>query len=243
MTAYIGDYDMDYIILDLGSDVNILTRQTWERINNPRLDWSPIQLRLAIQLKFLPIGRLTQVPVEVEGLRTYDDFEVFDIIDNKNPYHALLGIDWEIDNQTIINFKKRILSLEDSEIRVVAPIDLLKGHRYFKPVHSEGKENYLYQLYNIMSSKEDYINLTTDRKLSWWSVSSCTSNSSDALGNWQNRIHEVSMRRCARITRVVQRVGDEASVFPTYEGLPNLASFLEEFKEKVTESQRLSTLE
>ena len=27
MTAQIGDYDMDYIILDLGSDVNILTRQ------------------------------------------------------------------------------------------------------------------------------------------------------------------------------------------------------------------------
>ena len=26
MTAQIGDYDMDYIILDLGSDVNILTR-------------------------------------------------------------------------------------------------------------------------------------------------------------------------------------------------------------------------
>ena len=30
MIAQIGDYDMDYIILDLGSDVNILTRQTWE---------------------------------------------------------------------------------------------------------------------------------------------------------------------------------------------------------------------
>ena len=25
MTAQIGDYDMDYIILDLGSDINILT--------------------------------------------------------------------------------------------------------------------------------------------------------------------------------------------------------------------------
>ena len=42
MTAQIGDYDMDYIILELGSDVNILTRQTWESMKNPRLDWSPI---------------------------------------------------------------------------------------------------------------------------------------------------------------------------------------------------------
>ena len=28
MITQIGDYDMDYIILELGSDVNILTRQT-----------------------------------------------------------------------------------------------------------------------------------------------------------------------------------------------------------------------
>ena len=33
MTTQIGDYDMDYIILDMVYDVNILTRQTWERMN------------------------------------------------------------------------------------------------------------------------------------------------------------------------------------------------------------------
>ena len=55
MTAHIGDYDMDYIILYLGLDVNILTRKTWERMNKSRLDWSPIQLRLVNQLKVLPI--------------------------------------------------------------------------------------------------------------------------------------------------------------------------------------------
>ena len=65
--------------------------------------------------------------VEVEGLRTYADFEVIDIVDDTNIYPALIGIDWEIDNQTIINFKKRILSFEDSEIRVVALIDRLEG--------------------------------------------------------------------------------------------------------------------
>ena len=95
-----------------GSNVNILTRHTRESINKPRLDWSPIQLRLANQSKVLPIGRLTQVPVEVEGLRIYADFKVIDIVDDTNPYFALLGYDWEIDNQTIINFKKRILSFK-----------------------------------------------------------------------------------------------------------------------------------
>ena len=88
-----------------------------------------------------------------------------------------------------------------------------------------------------MSSKEDYINPIANGNLFWWSVSSWTSDSSDALENWQNRLHDVSMRKCARITRVVRDVGVKASMFPMYEGFPNLASFLEEFEEKVMESQ------
>ena len=97
MIVHIGDYDMDYIILDLGLDFKILTRQTWESMNKPWLDWSPILLRLANWLKVLPIGKLTQVPVEVEGLRTYTDFEFIGIFNDTNPYPSPLKIDWEID--------------------------------------------------------------------------------------------------------------------------------------------------
>ena len=119
MTAQIGDYDMDYISLDMGSDVNILNRQTWESMGKPRLVWSLIQLRLANQLKVLPVVGLTQVPVKIEYLKTYANFEVIDIVDNTNMYLALLGIDWAIDSQTIINFKKIILMFEDLDLRVV----------------------------------------------------------------------------------------------------------------------------
>ena len=56
MIAQIGDYNMDYIILDLGSYVNILMQQTWESMGNTHLDYSPIQLWLANQAKVLPIG-------------------------------------------------------------------------------------------------------------------------------------------------------------------------------------------
>ena len=70
---------------------------------------------------------MIQVPVDIEGLRTFVNFEFINIVDDTNPYPALLGIDWAIDNQTIINFKKRILSFEDNEIRMVLPIDPLEG--------------------------------------------------------------------------------------------------------------------
>ena len=44
MAAQIGDFDMDYIILDLGFNVNILTSKNWESMGKSRLVWSPIQL-------------------------------------------------------------------------------------------------------------------------------------------------------------------------------------------------------
>ena len=77
-------------------------------------------------MKALPIGRLSQVLVNIEQIRTFEDFEFINIVDETIPYPALLGIDWEIDNKKIIKFKKIILSFEDDEMRVVSPIDPLE---------------------------------------------------------------------------------------------------------------------
>jgi hypothetical protein len=42
LSVQIGEYDMDNVILDLGSDVNVLPRQTWEMMGKPKLVWSTI---------------------------------------------------------------------------------------------------------------------------------------------------------------------------------------------------------
>ena len=63
------------------------------------------------------------------------------------------------------------------------------------------------------------------------------------MENWQNRLHEVSMRRCARITRSVRWVEAQSIELPTYEGLRSLMTFLSEFEGMVTEPQCLSTLD
>jgi len=161
---------------------------------------------------------LSNVIVDVEGLRTYAEFEFINIVDDTNPYPALLGIDWAIDNQTIINFKKRILSFEGDEMRVVSPIDPFEGKRYVEHVYNEEQVEYLDQIYNVTAMHEDHISPTVDGNLSWKRMSSCTSDSGEALENWKNRLHEVSMRRCARVTRSVRWVETESRELPTYEG-------------------------
>lgn len=70
MTTQIGEYEMDHVILDLGSDVNVLPKQMWERMARPTLQWSPIQLRMANQQNILLMGYLQGVTVDLEGAST-----------------------------------------------------------------------------------------------------------------------------------------------------------------------------
>jgi len=49
LTAQIGEYETDRVILDLGSDANVFPKPTWEKMGRPALQWSPIQLRTKIQ--------------------------------------------------------------------------------------------------------------------------------------------------------------------------------------------------
>jgi hypothetical protein len=58
---------MDGVMLDLGFDVNILLKKSWELMGKPSLVWSPIQLRLANQYQIYPIGRLEKVEVNIGG--------------------------------------------------------------------------------------------------------------------------------------------------------------------------------
>jgi hypothetical protein len=39
-------------------------------------------------------------------------------------------LDWEFDNQAIINLKKRKMTFESGEYRVIAPLDPSEGERF-----------------------------------------------------------------------------------------------------------------
>jgi hypothetical protein len=76
-------------------------------MGEPTLGYSPIQLKLENQHRVVPIGILKGIPVDLDGVHTMEGFEVIDIVDNTTPYPALLGLDWEFDNQAIIKLKTR----------------------------------------------------------------------------------------------------------------------------------------
>ena len=79
-------------------------------MGRPTLGWSPLQLRLDNQAKVQPIGRVLNLVVDVEGMKTYDDFDVIEVVEGEGSYPALLGIRWANDSMAAINFKKQMMT-------------------------------------------------------------------------------------------------------------------------------------
>ena len=75
----------------------------------------------------------------------------------------LLGIGWVNENLVVINFKKRIMTFENRDMRIITPLDPLEGQRYVEPIKDEvvgGWDN----AYNI---SKDYISPTMNGELGW----------------------------------------------------------------------------
>lgn len=73
----------------------------------PKLIWSPIHFRMANQQKIIPFGRLELVLIDIEGVISNATFEVIEIVDDNIPYPKLLGLEWDFENLSMVNMKKR----------------------------------------------------------------------------------------------------------------------------------------
>ena len=87
------------------------------------LRWSPVQLRLANQVKVQPIGRVSNLVVDIEGMKTCADFDVIEIVEDGGSYPMLLGIGWAKDNMAVINFKNQVMMFKNQDVRVISPMD------------------------------------------------------------------------------------------------------------------------
>jgi hypothetical protein len=57
-----------------------------------------------------------------------------------------LGIDWDLNNLTVVYLKKRRMTFEGDGLRVIEPLDPDKGHKYTEPIR---EEHCAYELKNI----------------------------------------------------------------------------------------------
>jgi hypothetical protein len=123
LVAQLDEFDIKDVMLYLGSDVNILPKKTWEALGKPQL----IQLRMANRYCIFLIGRLENVEIDVAGVKIVVDFEVIEIMGDKEPYPALISIDWAYDNYVVTDLKKDTMTFEADGIKLVQPLDMYVG--------------------------------------------------------------------------------------------------------------------
>ena len=104
------------------------------------------------QQKIIPMGRLHGVIIDIEGASALSNFEVIEIVDDNNLYLALLGIDWAIDMNGVINLKKQTVSFERKSLCMVIPLDPVEGPLYTEPARDyEESDDDLDQIYKTIT--------------------------------------------------------------------------------------------
>ena len=105
------------------------------------------------------MGILQGVTVDIKGASTLAYFEVIEIVDDNNPYPALLGIDWATDMNGAINLNNRKMIFENKSLRIVVPLDHAEGLRYTKPIRDyEENDDDLDQIYKTTTRDQDWVN-------------------------------------------------------------------------------------
>ena len=85
-----------------------------------------------------------------------------------------------MENLEVINFKKRNMSFENNNTRVISPLDPIEGQLYAETINDKvvGGWDHTYNLF------EDYINPSPHGELGWCRTSSTSSNFEETLKNW-----------------------------------------------------------
>ena len=72
-----------------------------------------MQLRLENQANFHPIGRVSNLFVDIKCMKTHVDLNVIELVEYGGSYPTLRGIGWASDSMALINFKKRVMMFEN----------------------------------------------------------------------------------------------------------------------------------
>jgi hypothetical protein len=185
LNVHIDDYEIKDFMLDLGFDVNIFPKKTREVMGNPNLVYSPFHLRMANQYCIYPVGRLQNVKVSLASVKKIVDFKVIETMGEKDPYPALLGIDWAYEKYVVIDLTKQTMNFESNGMKVTQQLDPYQGPRYTEPVYDNMESNVIDQLYALIARKRvDYINPIDDGSISWRSVQSVDEDSELTCNDW-----------------------------------------------------------
>jgi hypothetical protein len=114
--ARIGDFDIDSI-LDEETPVNIMLERTWEAIGRPSMIPS-LRGILSFRGKLVNLcGRLTHIPMNVNGTSIKKDFDIIKFIEDNVPFTMLLEKSLIDRDQARKKEEKEVLEQKRQELK------------------------------------------------------------------------------------------------------------------------------
>lgn len=120
---HIGEYLIPKVILDFGSQVNILTKNTWEKLGRPRVVKLDYYLMLANKGLTEPMGLYKNVEIVIMGIPTLTEFKVIEPKEGRKSYLALVSQRWERKMKANISLEKDRIKFKGQGKKVIIPLD------------------------------------------------------------------------------------------------------------------------
>jgi hypothetical protein len=112
----IWDFNIDYI-LDEETQVNIMPERTWEAIGKPAMIPSLGGIGLFRGKLMMLCGKITQIPMTVNGTMTKEYFEIIKFIEDNAPFTMPLGKPWIERDQARKKEEEEVLEQQRQEIK------------------------------------------------------------------------------------------------------------------------------
>ena len=126
-------YHVRQVVLDFRSQVNIMTRDTWEQLGRPRLNESSIYLKIIGQGCIEPIGLWRNVDTTIKGIATKVDFEIINPKEESNSFPSLVGQLWGKKMKPSISLDKERIKLKGNGNKVIVPIHPSQVEPWIEP--------------------------------------------------------------------------------------------------------------
>lgn len=124
-----GEFDLECLIggasitrgvCDLGASVSIMPLHTYKRIRPGEIEPTHVVLEMADMTPRQPLGKLTDVPVVVEGARIPVDFMIMDTGPDTGQSERILGRPFLATAGAIIDARAGTVSLECGRVHIKA---------------------------------------------------------------------------------------------------------------------------
>ena len=181
------------VVLNFGSQVNILTKDTWEKLGGPQLVKSDYYLKLADQGLIEPLGLCRNVEITIMGISVRIDFKVIEPREGGKSYPTLLGQPWSRKIKANISLEKDRIKLKEQGNKITIPLDPKEGAPWEEPNDSKEKVR---KLYKMIQRNLNMVEPNNQGELNIGSSTSIGHNSNSNLYDWELEKYESYAKYC-----------------------------------------------